>query len=205
MSGNIWIIIGVLAAAVAAFAIPYGFHKKANEAKASKAVRPAQDISVTRSVRTSVLNDLKYSIPVALNIQDQIRNKEFIVDSDMFRSLYSPNVSLPSTDLTAVLHTEVLAALDEYQRRLSECAKHRATYLQKLENKSHDKVEVALLTYCIALDSVVRTAMTLVNRLDEHYPDEGFRKPKIPDYRGLDETIDELVKAIGGAVTEREE
>ena len=31
MTGNAWIIIGVLAAALAAFAIPYGFHRKSKE------------------------------------------------------------------------------------------------------------------------------------------------------------------------------
>jgi len=31
MSGNLWIIIGIIAAAIAAFAIPYGFHQKSKE------------------------------------------------------------------------------------------------------------------------------------------------------------------------------
>ena len=31
MAGNTWITIGVIAAALAAFAIPYGFYKKSNE------------------------------------------------------------------------------------------------------------------------------------------------------------------------------
>lgn len=31
MIGNAWIIIGIIAAAIAAFAIPYGFHLKSNQ------------------------------------------------------------------------------------------------------------------------------------------------------------------------------
>ncbi len=127
---------------------------------------PETSNSLARIIRNSVLNDLQYSIPVCMGIQKSIMKKEFITDVDLFRSLYSPSVSLPSNDETGVLHLEVLSALDEYRRAMKECAKHRDTYLRKLENKSYKNIEVVLLTYCIGLDTVVRRGMNLVHLLE---------------------------------------
>jgi len=198
---QIVIFFCVFIGAIATFG-NYYYGKKASDQNSHVTVSSNidDDKVIASSIMVSVMNDLKYSIPVAESIQDGIRKKDFIPDPDLFESLYSPNVSLPSQDKTIHLHSNVQSLLDEYKRRLDECSKHRATYLQKLREKSYDKIETCLLIYCIALDSVVKTGMKLLTNLNKQYPGLEQSSVILPSYNAID--MNELTKAIGGSIQE---
>lgn len=49
MNGNIWIIIGIIACALGAFSLPYGFHLKAQERKQSVESQPTSTNKVKES------------------------------------------------------------------------------------------------------------------------------------------------------------
>lgn len=77
MTGNTWIIIGVIAATIAAFAIPYGFHRKSIEMNKTTNVGGnfTQIINILDSGSTGVFVNL------VLNVADFIGDRNGIVES----------------------------------------------------------------------------------------------------------------------------
>ncbi len=97
----------------------------------------------------------------------------------------------------AILHPDVIAALDSYRRLLSECTKHRQTYLDLFKGHPDEfQCRGALTTYCIGLDSVVRSGLILLRALHEHHPASGADDSGLPSYRLIDEDMPDIQKAL---------
>jgi|AntAceMinimDraft_17_1070374.scaffolds.fasta_scaffold17313_1 hypothetical protein len=158
---------------------------------------------LVKLLMASIANDLQYTIPAANGIKNQIKGKKFIQDPDLFKMLYCPSVTLPSSDDIGLLNIDILTKLDEYRRRLSECNKRRQEYIEQLKNNDLDNIEVALFAYCLILDSVIRTGNNVLVVINKHYPNFEVETFTIPQYVTMEESMDELKKAMNEATEER--
>ena len=159
--------------------------------------REAEATQMARIIAATVTSDLQISIPVAQGMRARIIERKSVIDPSLFASLYSPSVNLPGAGETAILHPDVIGALDSYRRLLSECNKHRQTYIDLLKGDPDEfKCRGALTTYCIGLDSVVRSGLILLRTLHEHHSASGADVSGLPSYRLIEEDMPDIQKAL---------
>jgi len=153
---------------------------------------------VAKTIAVVVANDLSISASVSEAMRQRILKREFTVDPGIFEVIYSPTVELPSASEVAPLKSEVIRALDDYKRRLSECAKHRKIYLAELRSGGkQNTLQVVLVAYCVSLDSVVLTGLQLAHQLRQHYPSTQGIFAKLPtSYRPLREDTTRIQEAL---------
>ncbi len=159
--------------------------------------RESREEDAGKMIAITVANDLRISIPVAQATRQMIIKKEFVTDSGIFISIYSPLVDLPSVTETAVLHPTVVNALDEYRRRIADFSKHQQAYVDELrQDGDRGTIKRILFVYCVSLDSVVWTGSILLQKLKEHYPTAMQGISEIPPYDPIEKDMPEIQKAM---------
>ncbi len=185
-------IIGGILVGVAVWTLQTHFHKKALAE------------GVANTIAVAIANDLSISPGVSESMRERVAKREFRTDPGMFESIYSPTVELPSPIDVAALDPEVTSALDTYRRRLSECAKHRNTYLVELRSDGRQgTLQGVLFAYCVGLDSTVLSGFLLAEELQTHYPITSELLKKIPSYRPLDRDMQRLQEAMNAPLARK--
>jgi hypothetical protein len=158
----------------------------------------ALEQNVAKTIAVVVANDTSISAIVSEFTRQHILKQEFKDNPVGFEAVYSPTVELPSASEVASLKFEVISALDEYKRRLSECSKHRKIYLSELRSGAkQNALEAALVTYCVSLDSVVLTGIELAEKLQKNYPSTQGIFEKLPiDYRPIQEDMPQIQEIL---------
>jgi hypothetical protein len=119
--------------------------------------RQRRESDIATSVAITVANDLRLSTSVSHATRDWLIKKQIKNDTGVFVAMYSPTVDLPASGETVILKPTAVSALDEYRRRLVNCAKQRQQLIDEWEaNAPPPNGKALLLMYCVSLDSVVR-------------------------------------------------
>lgn len=153
---------------------------------------------VAKTIAVAIANDLKFTPVVSESTRKGFIKRQFRTDPSVFESVYSPTVELPSAIDVASLEPDVTRALDAYKRHLSECAKHRKTYLSELRTEGKEStLQDVLLTYCVSLDAVVLTGFQLAVQLQTHYPATKDLLKGVPfAYRSMEADIQQIQEVL---------
>lgn len=159
--------------------------------------RQRRETDIATSVAITVANDLRLSTGVSQATRDRLIKRQIKSDTGMFVAIYSPTVDLPPSGDAAVLKPSVLSALDEYRRRLGECAKHRQMLIDEWQvNSPPPNGKGIILTYCVSLDSVVRSGLILLDAIEADYPTVKKVITKPSGYRPIENDMPEIQKVL---------
>lgn len=159
--------------------------------------------ALVRLICGSIRNDLAYTVGTTGGLRDSILNKKIGNDPTMFRLLYHPTVVLPDSTDAGLLNSQVIAAIDEYRRMLSECETRRQEHIRALEDPDHKNLEITLLTYVIGLDSLILRGSSLLRVIESYYPGTSGGDSQIAAYAPLQGLMGDLQKAMNEATTDR--
>lgn len=159
--------------------------------------RQRRETDIATSVAITVANDLHMSTGVSQATRDRLIKRQIKSDTGMFVAIYSPTVDLPASSDTAVLKPSALSALDEYRRRLAECAKHRQILINEWQvNSPPLNGKAILLAYCVSLDSVVRSGFILLEAIEAEYPAAKKVITKPSGYKLIESDMPEIQKVL---------
>lgn len=167
--------------------------------------RREQEVSIVRAINVAVRNDLLATVNVESGIEKMILDKRFHAAPGLFAAIYSPAAELPPTADTSILPLEVLGPLDDFRRRLSECARQHRLYLDALSRPEGEGTEAALLVYCVALDSEIRAGLILLRRLSDSYPEQDLGDSGLARYQPIEARIEGLSAAVREGQDQRRE
>lgn len=137
---------------------------------------------LVKQIRTTVLNDIRTTIPVAEGIGKSLLNKQVI--GAAFKMIYYPTVDL-TMDNIGMLPNNILSDVDDYKRSLDQCVRFHENYIESLRDSADDKRLVGwLIAYYVSLDSLIRRGIDIVRDIDGSYPNLS-NKAKPPAYISL--------------------
>lgn len=159
--------------------------------------RQQREADVATTVAIAVANDLRFSGGIAEATREKLIKRQLTGDFVQYAAVYSPVVDIPPVTDASIMRPAVVTALDMYRRTLAECAKHRQLLIEAWkENSPPSNAKALVFVYCVSLDSVVCSELSLLTALETEYPFVSKFITEPAPYRPLKADMPEIDKIL---------